>query len=153
MTPLGFAAALLLGIGLLGGFILWQRRAQRGVATNKEGVALLNQGRLSQALEKFELAAEQTGEGRALMDYNVGLTRLYLWRLEPALEALARASQQLKAAQRAALPLAELTGLAEALLGRIDQGEKTLDRESPAGTATGLRMVAEAVIAARPSSS
>lgn len=130
-------------------FIFFLRAQQKKHADTHEGVRLLNQGRYSQALELFERYRKRQ-PSQPVGPFNVGSTRLQLWKLESALTEL-EAAKKLNATKiaqlRALLP--EHLALTHALLGRAGDARRELS-EIPAGTGDPGRLaLVEAILAAR----
>lgn len=85
------------GIALLaiGGFVWLMRKAQRTQKLNNEGIQLLNQGRYSQALEKFTALAKLEPKS-PIAPFNIGTVQLALWRTGEACAQFEKTWQMLE---------------------------------------------------------
>jgi hypothetical protein len=120
-------------------FVVFFRRGRRGVRFNTEGISLLAEGRPSAALESFEKARPLLTSGQgALIDHNVAVAHLALWRLDEADRFLqsARKGGQL-VGDFAALALPKLA-LISAIRGRAPPFGLARQGGSGAGGARGV---------------
>jgi hypothetical protein len=83
-----------------GAFMIWlivvRTRAQRGAAVNNTGLTLMGEGRIVEALAKFEEAKGLLSS--PLPTFNIGMASLWLWRLDEARLALEAATTTLAGA-------------------------------------------------------
>ncbi len=125
--------------------VLPRRRAAR---LSNEGVALLSQGRILAALEKFE-ATRPALNKHSIFFYNVGVTRLSLWQLEEAERELEQARRKRLSGDVSPLAIPHLA-LAKALQGKAAAAREWLQQAKSLktdGSATAL--LATAILACR----
>ena len=125
-------------------FRWWSRRYHR----MNEGVALLNQGRVLQALESFEKSRGNDSKDPA-HTFNIAVAQLRLWRLEQARRGFEAARQMKGTGQGNVAVLApENEALVAALQGRLGDAEEALQRTTDQSTPSQVAL-ARGLIAAR----
>lgn len=138
-------AAVVVVVGVL--FVVFRRTAKRN-ALSVEAVGLMNQGRYSQALEKFEEFRRKAPK-HPLSPYNVAVANLALWRVEEAAkdfdaaDALAKQAPDLKEA------VPPFAALASGLLGKPEVAKQWLARLDPQKGDRPLALLAEGLLACR----
>ncbi|MGA9523308.1 MAG: hypothetical protein WBV82_17705 [Myxococcaceae bacterium] len=141
LVPLLF----LVFVALLTVFIL---RARRGANVNNEGIALLSQGRLTEALSRFE-AARPALRRNPLIYMNLGVTRLALWQLEEAERELEAARKKRLVTNLSQLVVPQLA-LTKALQGQAASAHKWLEEsKSLKNDASAAALLASAVLSCR----
>lgn len=141
-VPVG---AMVVVFGVL--FVVFRRTAKRN-ALSVEAVGLMNQGRYSEALAKFEEFRRQSPK-HPLSPYNVGVANLALWRVEEAAkdfdaaDALAKQQPYLKEA------IPPFAAVASALLGKPELAKQWLSRLDPKKGDRPLALLAEGLLACR----
>jgi tetratricopeptide (TPR) repeat protein len=119
-----------------------------GARTHNEGVALLTEGRHTQALEKFERALPALRRN-PLIHMNIGSVHHNLWQLEKAEESLLRATKMMLSSHVKMLAL-PLLALNQALLGKAIEARAVLEKVREAGhDASPVALLAQAVLFCR----
>jgi tetratricopeptide (TPR) repeat protein len=147
----GFSLLALVGVSFtvtfFALFLFFLSRNVRATRVHNEGVLLCQQGRVLEALAKFEFA--RTRLKISLTSMSVGFANLALWRLESAIEALEESQAREKKPMAVKNGVEDLTAsylsLALALKGDVPAAQAALGRTAP----TGYSVVAEAVLACR----
>lgn len=77
-----------LGAGVFAGCLgaIWMLRKAKALQPNNEGVVLLQQGRILEAIEKFQDSRDRPSD--AIPCLNIGVASLSLWRIPEAISAL-----------------------------------------------------------------
>jgi tetratricopeptide (TPR) repeat protein len=142
----GILAIALLGTGAILTFVVL--RARKGLRLNNEGVALMGQGRIVAALDKFK-AAQPLLKRNPLIPFNIGAAQLSMWRLPDAVLDYERANKSALAGNLRQL-IAPQLALANALQGNGAASEKWLgESKKLANEAAPAAVLAQAVTACR----
>ena len=118
---------LLLVVGTVAINVRHGKRFRLGLELNAEGSVLMSRGRIAAALEKFEAARPLLKKQRFVLDFNVGLCHLYLWRLHEAERELmsAQGAKELPEDIRKLLP--PRLALVSALQGEEGEARERLE--------------------------
>ena len=135
-------------LAVLIGYVKFRTRWQKG---NNEAVALLNQGRTVEALERFRDVAKKSDNPLPL--FNIGVASLQLWRLDEAVRTLqaARKAQGKLIAGTGIHPHAlQSLALAFALQGKLEESKQALAEGARLGSPLGpMTQLSSVVLAAR----
>jgi len=123
-------------------------RVRKGQRLNNEGVALMSQGRIAAALEKFK-TAEAVLKSNPLIPYNCGGAQLSMWRLADAVRDYERAGKS-RFSRNLQHLIAPQLALANALQGKGAASARWLNEALKlANEAAPGAILAQAVMACR----